>query len=83
MDKKKYVRIMIEAPGYEAKALADGYYKSDKYEVLERSEPKASKGGMVRIYLHIMKKSRVLGDGRRDKGICRREIEKDIVVAWR
>lgn len=44
MDKRQYVRIMVEAPGCEAKALADSYFKSEKYEVIERSDPKPVRG---------------------------------------
>lgn len=63
MDKRQYVRIMIEAPGCEAKAMADSYFKSERYEVIERSEPKPVRGGMVRIYLHVVKKTRRVKPG--------------------
>ena len=60
MEKKSYVKITIEAPGCEAKALANSYFKNEKYEVVEKAEPKPMKCGMVKIDLQVMKKTRML-----------------------
>ena len=78
MDKKGYVRIMIEARGCEAKALADGYFKSEKYEVIERSDPKPVKGGLVRIYLHVVRKKQAIRRGSSEDRMRRARIDREI-----
>ena len=35
---QKHIRVMIEAPAYEAKSLAEHYRKDRKYEVIDRSK---------------------------------------------
>ena len=75
---RQCVRITIEAAGCEAKALADSYFKNEKYEVIERSEPKPMKGGMVRIRLNVVKKTRKVKRGSNEDRMRKARIAKEL-----
>ena len=56
--KRRYIKVTIEAPSYDAKAIADHYIKDRKYEVISRSRSFPCRASSnVRIYLHIVKKT--------------------------
>ena len=53
--KRRYIKVTIEAPSYDAKAIADHYIKDRKYEVISRSRSfPCRESSNVRIYLHIV-----------------------------
>ena len=58
--RQRYIKVIIEAPSYEAKAIADHYGKDRKYEVISRSRSFPCKeSSNVRIYLHVVKKTQL------------------------
>ncbi|MBQ9359609.1 MAG: hypothetical protein IJT96_01065 [Lachnospiraceae bacterium] len=78
--RKREVKVVIEASAYEAKAMADHYYRDRKYEVVSRSKPRPCKGNKVRICLSLIKKTQ-LGyrhDGGWDKRKDRRKHRLNI-----
>ena len=81
--KRRYIKVTIEAPSYDAKAIADHYIKDRKYEVISRSRSFPCRDSSnVRIYLHIVKKTQLdHGNSGRWNKTCkkkRRHISEDI-----